>query len=456
MAARQGDPRRRVGPAGGGARELHRVRVRRRRDAPRASHGSRRGRRGRRRHAGRVERRRGRSGGPGGGVARGRARGTLRAPRRDRSRRHGHRAPGAPRRRRVRAARRDQADAAGLRQRPGPEALQGRAPDRRRPGSSEHRPPARRWRYPGGSAVLRDGARRRRPAPRVLPRARALRAGTPRPLSSDLRRRAVRPSAPGGPPRPEARQHPRDGRWRAQAPGLRNREAALGWRRYGVLGADRDARSPADPGVREPRAGPRPPGHDGQRHLLPRRDPLRASLGREALPDRHQRPGRARPARVRAGPGAAEHADGGALARPRRDRPEGDAQGAGAALPVRRGALRGHRPLSRWAAGRGTAALGCIPGQEVRPAPPHRRGRDGPGPGGGCRRRLGDAARGAPREGGGGPRRAALQRRPQDRQFVPLRVPRRDPGPARFHAGPGTRRQARARVSGRPGQGIRG
>ncbi len=119
---------------------------------------------------------------------------------------------------------------------------------------------------------------------------------------------------------------------RAQAARLRHREAALGRRRYGVLGADRDARSPADPGVREPRAGARPPGHDGQRRLLPRRDPLRAPLGREALPDRDRRPGRARPAGVRAGPGAAEHADGGALARPRRDRPEGDAQGAGAAL----------------------------------------------------------------------------------------------------------------------------
>ena len=306
----------------------------------------------------------------------------------------------------------------------------------------------------GGSSVLRDGVRRGRPAPRVLPRAGALRPRTPHPLSADLRRGPVRPPAPGGAPRPEARQHPRDGGWRAQAARLRHREAALGRRRFGVLGADRDARSPADPGVREPRAGARPPGHDGERRVLPRRDSLRAALGREALPDRDRRPGRAGPAGVRAGPGAAEHADGGALARPRRDRPEGDAQGARAAVRLGRGALGGHRPLSRRAAGRGAAALGRLPGEEIRPPPSNRRSRDGPGPRGTGGRGLGDAARGAPREGGGGPRRAALQRRSQARQFLSLRVPRRDPGPARLDAGPGARRQARARVPGRPGEGI--
>ena len=170
----------------------------------------------------------------------------------------------------------------------------------------------------------------------------------------------------------------------------------------------------------------------------------------EALPDRDRRPGRAGPAGVREGPGAAEHAGGGALARPRRDRPEGDAQGARAAVRVGGGDLRGHRAYleGRPVVARRPSAYRA----KIRPPPSNRRRErcwSSPWRQGSGRRCARRAAR-----GGGGPRRAALQRRPQARQFLSLRVPRRDPGPARLDGGAGARRQARARVPGWPREGI--
>ena len=82
--------------------------------------------------------------------------------------------------------------------------------------------------------------------------------------------------------------------------------------------------------------------------------------------------------------------------------------------------------------------------------PPRRRARDGARLRRHGRRSLGHAAGGAPRAGGRGQGRAPLQRRPQARQLVPVRVSRRDPGSSRRDAGARARRPPGARVPGLP------
>ena len=131
----------------------------------------------------------------------------------------------------------------------------------------------------------------------------------------------------------------------------------------------------------------------------------------------------------------------GASRGPRHDRDDGDAQGAGAALRLRRSSS------PRTSAGTWTAARPARPDTLAVPA----RSSCG-GIASVSRRRpsrprrwpAGAVAtlREARRRDERGPCRAPVQRRAQARRHVPLRVPRRDPGLARLDPGPGPRREA--------------
>ena len=76
-------------------------------------------------------------------------------------------------------------------------------------------------------ALLRDGARRGRAASTATAtRERLVRRRAPAALPAGVRGGAVRAPEPGRPPRPQAGQHPGDGRRHAQAARLRHRQAA--------------------------------------------------------------------------------------------------------------------------------------------------------------------------------------------------------------------------------------
>ena len=88
-----------------------------------------------------------------------------------------------------------------------------RAADPRQSRTSGHRAADRRRRdATQGVPYLVHGARRRRAASTAMQARNLPVAGELRVVSRRLRGRELRASAPGGPPRSEARQHPRDGR----------------------------------------------------------------------------------------------------------------------------------------------------------------------------------------------------------------------------------------------------
>ncbi len=222
----------------------------------------------------------------------------------------------------------------------------------------------------------------------------------PHPLPEDLRRRPVRPPEPAGPSRSQAGQHPDHARGRAEAAGLRDRQAArAGARRLSPGDADRVA--DADPQLCQPRAGPGRGDHHGERCLLSRRDPLRAAGGPQPLSGRGGAAVRDRARHLRAGAGASQHGPfpagnagrGGdragppdaapasrppAARRPRQHRPDGAAQGAPAAVrlgrPARRRTWRGTsrtcrspRVPTRCGTGRGSSCAAT--GRRSRPRP---------------------------------------------------------------------------------------
>ena len=291
------------------------------------------------------------------------------------------------------------------------------------------------------------------------------RPGAAAALRPGLRRGPVRPPARGDPPRPEAGQHPGHGRRRAEADRLRDRQADRsrpGRRRASPTArrggrADADRRAGPDAGIRQPRAGPGRAGHDGQRRLCAGRGALPAPDGPPALSARGrgptaevfqaiceqvpERPSTAvvrRPARAAAAPPTSDgrrraarrprsaapatapdprgdrrgprylsgRAQAGPGRRPRRDRADGDAQGAGAAVRLGRAARRRPAPLPRRPAGAGAGRLDGLSRGQVRAAARgggrRRAGRDA-GAGGGHRRHdLGPGAgppRARPRRG---------------------------------------------------------
>ena len=390
-------------------------------------------------------------------LARGRADRRLPDPVRARPRRDGDGVPRRPRGRRVPEKGRHQAHASGHRERGRAAAVPERTPDRGVARSPQHRAPARRRVDGGGRALLRSRVRRGRAAHRVVRPPAAVGRGPPRALPGNLRRRAARAPGPRRAPRHQARQHLRHVRRRAEAARLRHRQAAPARGRGRNGGGDRNPDAAHDPRVREPRAGARPSRDDRERRVLARRRAVRAALGPPAVPRHDGRPGGVDPGRLRAGSRATERggdAEGtrgrgaggrarrndrrpGAAAarRPRRDRPEGDAQGTRAALCLRGPDVRGHRAAPRGRSRAGAPRHGGVSGRQVR-APP-----SGGSRGGGARARRArrrsrdDRAGGAPRAGRRGPGAAAIQRRAPAREFVSERVPRFDQAASGLDAG---------------------
>ncbi len=233
-------------------------------------------------------------------------RGPLRPPREDRPGRHGARLPRGALGRGVPPAGRAQDREPRDGHRVHPPALPQRAPDPRGPRPPQHRAPPRRRDDRGRPPVLRDGVHRGQGPPRLVRRAPAAGHGAPQALPRRLRRRRLRAPQPRRPPGPQAGEHLRDGRGRAEAPGLRTREDPQRRRLRPHGGGHRDGGAPPDAGVREPRAGARREDHDVQRHLLARRHPLRAPDGPPSLPAEEPRAGRDRARRLRPGARAAE------------------------------------------------------------------------------------------------------------------------------------------------------
>ena len=288
-------------------------------------------------------------------------------PRRaDRPGRNGGRLPRRACDERVHAASRGQADRGAAPESGDAAALQDRAADPRRAASSAHRHAARRRREPGRLRLPRDGVRRGGADHRPRRRARAAARRAAAVDAARLQRRAVRAPARRGAPRSEARQHPGHRRrraqgarfWRGEAPrsvGAGRTRSTTGW----------SVATGAHAQLREPGTVARAAGDDGLRHLRAGRAALRASRRRAAVRDCRQAAGRDAAHRHGRRAAPAERGRGrrrsrsepGATRRPRRDRAQGDEQGAGAALCVRAGAVRGSRPLPRAATGRGPRAV---------------------------------------------------------------------------------------------------
>ena len=139
-----------------------------------------------------------------------------------------------------------------------------------------------------------------------------------------------------------------------------------------------------------------------------------------------------RPSDVAADAGVARRAEG----RPRHDRAEGAAEGAGAPLQHRRAVRRGHRAAIS-TGGRCSAQPDTLrlPHDEVHHAAQGRRGRRGARRGVARRRRGRHGVAGARRRTASGARRAPVQRRPPAGQLLSVRVPRRHRGPAGIDQG---------------------
>ena len=204
------------------------------------------------------------------------------------ARRHGDRLRGRARRRDRAAARRAQADQADLRRRGHRRALPHRTPDPRGPRTSEHRAPDRRGRVTRGETVPRHGVRGRRAARSLVRRARTLDRRAHRALRRDLQRRSVRAPTPRRASRPQAEQHPRHGRGRAEAPRLRRVEAASPRSRAPADAQCRHRRRgrPSHAALREPRAAGRQADRDDLRRVFPRRGPVRVAHRPHALSPR--------------------------------------------------------------------------------------------------------------------------------------------------------------------------
>ena len=120
----------------------------------------------------------------------------------------------------------------------------------------------RRRRNRGRQSLPRDGVRARRAARSLLRSAAARAARAAAAVPRHLQRRPVRAPEPGRAPRPEAREHSRDGGRRAEAARLRHRQAPRRRRSRSGDGAHAHERPAAHAGVREPRTDSRPTGDD--------------------------------------------------------------------------------------------------------------------------------------------------------------------------------------------------
>ena len=213
-----------------------------------------------------------------------------------------------------------------LRQRAGPPLLPPRAADPRRARAPQHRAAPRRGHHRGRPSLLRDGARGGRAHRPLLRRAQAPRPGAAEALRGRVLGGAARAPQPGGPPRPQAEQHPGHRRGRSQAPGLRHCQAAQpgGGRR--PLPGDGAG---DDPGVRQSGAGPRPGDHHRDRRVLPGRHPLRAAHRASPVPGEEPRARRGAEGGLRGRAGTAEHRSGPHRRAPPARRHDGDHHAGG-------------------------------------------------------------------------------------------------------------------------------
>ena len=299
----------------------------------------------------------------------------------------------------------------------------------------------------------------------VLRRPEPGRPRPPAPFRRRLRCHPARAPEPGHPPRPEAEQHPRFGRWPCPPARLRHREAD----RPGPHG-DRNARRipDDDPGVRQPRTGARarrwerratsirsaccstsccaaPPPYQ-----FPTTSPLQVAT---IVCEQDPPPPSARVAAHRSAPGAPPRW------RSRQHRPDGDAEGAGAPLRIGRHAAPGRRAASRRAAGAGASRQPPVSPAEV-PAPaPRRSGRCRDCDRGARRRPEHRGNSGATRGPRARPRRAGA-RRVERRHRLPARAvqerrARRSPGGRAHGTGPAAARRRSRRRSRRTSRSSR-
>ena len=131
-------------------------------------------------------------------------------------------------------------------------------------------------------------------------------AAAARALPQSLRGGHLRASEPRRPSRPEAVEHSRHGRGRAEAARLRHRQDSSAPKRK-MFTANRARPARNDPGLREPGADQRREDHHRERRLLVRRSALRAAHRPATLPDHQPSAGRNRARHHRATTGASEH-----------------------------------------------------------------------------------------------------------------------------------------------------
>ena len=163
-------------------------------------------------------------------------------PRHDRARGHGHGLPGGARRRRVPQDRRAEAGPGRAPLRLLRAALPPGATDPGAPPASQHRHRARRRDDRGRPALPGDGVRGGPADHRLLRGAGLGIREPPGPVPYGVRRRPVRPSEPGDPPRHQAGERAGGRPRRPEAARLRHRQAAR-VRRRSRPGADRHRRS---------------------------------------------------------------------------------------------------------------------------------------------------------------------------------------------------------------------
>ena len=164
-------------------------------------------------------------------------------------------------------------------------ALPARAPDPRRPRAPEHRRPARRRHHRRtGCRTSRWSTSRDSRSSTTATRSAPGHDRAPASVPAGLRGGPVRAPEPDRPPRHQAGQRAGHERRHAQAARLRHRQAAQPGAGRAHARADGSRAAADDARVREPRAGARRAGDDGDRRLLAGRAALRAAHRTAALP----------------------------------------------------------------------------------------------------------------------------------------------------------------------------
>ncbi len=200
-----------------------------------------------------------------------------------RPRRHGRGLPRGARRRAIQATGGDQAGATRPAVAQCSGSAEARAPDPRDARPSEHRAAVRRRHDHGRHAVHRHGVCRRRADRHLLRFALAQRGAAAAAVPDRLLGGAPRAPEPHRPPRPQAVEHPRGARRRAQAARLRHRQDARRPPDDAHDGGDAGRLPRAHAGPRQPGTDSRRSDHDGERHVRARRRAVRVAVRLQAV-----------------------------------------------------------------------------------------------------------------------------------------------------------------------------